>query len=99
MLMKHNNNLQKLLEQVISLEKADKGNIQLYSQSTNDLKIVAQIGFQESFLKHFNSVKPFDTSACGRAFGIGNPVLINDTEIDIGFKPTGLPQSKLVFGQ
>ncbi|MCD6020152.1 MAG: hypothetical protein K0S53_3273 [Bacteroidetes bacterium] len=78
--------LQLLLEQVIGLEKADKGNIQIYNLLEGGLKIVAQAGFDDSFLKHFSWVKPFDTSACGRAFGIGITVAINDVEEDIAFK-------------
>lgn len=72
-----------LLNKAISLECADKGNIQLYDSDTNELIIVAHTGFEESFLKHFATVKPFDTSACGRAFGIGGTVLISNIETDI----------------
>lgn len=42
--------LQPLLEKIVRLEKADKGNIQLYDSTKKGLKIVAQIGFEESFL-------------------------------------------------
>jgi GAF domain-containing protein len=78
--------LQQLLEKVIKLEGADMGNIQIYDPIANDLKIVVHFGFEESFLSHFSSVKPFDSSACGRAFGIGGTVMISDIETDIGFK-------------
>jgi GAF domain-containing protein len=79
--------LRTLLEKVVGAEKADKANIQMYYATEGCLKIVAQIGFEESFLQHFGSVKPFDSSTCGRAFGIGSTVLINDVEQDIGFRP------------
>jgi hypothetical protein len=77
--------LDELLSRAINLEFASKGNIQLYNIETDDLTIVAQNGFEESFLKHFYIVKPFDTSACGRAFGIGSTVFINNTHTDISF--------------
>ncbi|MES2565558.1 MAG: GAF domain-containing protein [Bacteroidota bacterium] len=78
--------LQQLLQKIVTSEHASKGNIQLYDPSLNGLKIVAQVGFEESFLKHFSVVKPFDTSTCGRAFGIGSTVVINDIETDIGYE-------------
>ena len=78
--------LQELLNKVISAEKADKGNIQLFNQQSGDLQIVAYSGFEESFIQHFLSVKPFDPTACGRAFGIGSTVFINDIETDIAYK-------------
>ena len=79
-------NLLAFLELIISSEKADKGNIQLYDRASGELRIVAQKGFDEAFLNHFMAVRPFDSSACGRAYGIGSTVIINDTEADAGFK-------------
>src|SRR4051812_23101678 len=91
------NNLQQLLEKVLKLEGADMGNIQIYDPATDELKIVAQCGFETSFLNHFSVVKPFDPSACGRAFGIGSTVIISDVESDIGFKANKSAAKKAGF--
>src|SRR5688572_27118166 len=63
------------------------GNIQLLDPESNNLYIVAQVGFKDDFLKHFEIVKAFDNSACGRAFGISTPIIINDVTLDKAFAP------------
>jgi hypothetical protein len=79
--------LNKLLLKAIQMDKASMGNIQLLNSKQNTLSIVVQYGFSEDFLKHFETVKAFDSSACGRAIGIGSAILICDVLEDIGFKP------------
>jgi hypothetical protein len=79
--------LNDLLAQTISLDRATKGNIQVFEPETDSLRIIAQHGFDEMFLLHFEKVKRFDSSACGRAFGAGNWVLIPDILEDQAFKP------------
>jgi GAF domain-containing protein len=76
-----------LLERAIAAEGADKGTLQRYIPSVKELVIAAQVGFDTQFMEHFKSVKPFDSSVCGRAFGIGSPIAINDVQKDIGFAP------------
>ena len=80
-------NFRELLQAALKLEHADMGNIQAYRPETDDLEIVAQVGFKKDFLDYFKTVKAFDASSCGRALGIGNIVTIDDVETDIGFYP------------
>jgi GAF domain-containing protein len=79
--------LQHLLAQAIELDRATKGNIQVFDPEAGSLRIIAQSGFDEIFLHHFQKVQRFDSSACGRAFGTGNWVLIPDIMEDEAFKP------------
>jgi GAF domain-containing protein len=76
-----------LLDQAIKLDRAVKGNIQIYEPDTDSLKIIVQRGFDQAFLRHFEKVKRFDSSACGRAFGIGNFVMVADIMTDEAFTP------------
>jgi hypothetical protein len=79
--------LSTLLQRAILLDGADFGNIQLYDLSDEILRIIVQKGFREDFLRHFEIVRAFDSSACGRAGAIGSPVVISDVNVDIGFLP------------
>lgn len=74
------------LEKAITIDVAQKGNIQLYDKWSQTLTLAAQQGFGSGFLNHFKVVKAFDSSACGRAIGIGSAVVISDIELDEGFK-------------
>jgi hypothetical protein len=76
-----------LLDKAIQDDKADMGNIQLFCARTETLEIIAQKGFKSDFLEYFKTVKAFDTSACGRAIGHGNPVLIGNIMLDIAYLP------------
>jgi hypothetical protein len=80
----------KLHELLIAAIKADgafKGTLQRYNADGDHLEIVASEGFGPDFLAHFKKVKPFDSSCCGRAFGAGIPVMINDLETEPSFQP------------
>lgn len=79
--------LNDILQRAIVLDKASFGNIQLYDSKTGTLHIIAQQGFNRDFLDHFKVVNAFDSSACGRASGIGSPVIIIDVMLDIAFIP------------
>jgi GAF domain-containing protein len=79
--------LDELLQKAIEYDSAKMGNIQFFDKESNTLTIITQKGFKSDFLKYFETVKPFDSSACGRAIGIGSPVLINDVMEDLGFIP------------
>lgn len=79
--------LQNLLEEAITVDKADMGNIQVYNKADETLRIVVQKGFGMEFLEHFKVVKAFDSSACGRAAGIGNVVAVSDVMHDTAFTP------------
>ena len=79
--------LAELLAEAITRDRAAKGNIQVFDPTSNTLQIVVHQGFDEAFLKHFKSVKPFDASACGRAFGAGRCIMIPDVLRDEAFAP------------
>jgi GAF domain-containing protein len=79
--------LERLLGEAIRLDKASKGNIQAFDFHTQTLRIVSQQGFDRQFLRHFRAVRPFDPSACGRAFGSGGCITIPDVLLDEGFRP------------
>lgn len=82
-----NKKIETYLFKAIEIDEATKGNIQLYNKIEETLTIISQTGFSKEFLEYFKVVKAFDTSACGRAIGIGSPVVIGDVNLDIGFAP------------
>jgi hypothetical protein len=74
------------LETVLSLARAERGNVQLADPASGELRIVAQHGFGEEFLDHF-AVVDDDRSACGRAARQGAQLVISDVTADPGFAP------------
>ncbi len=74
------------LDTVLSLARADRGNVQLADPASGALRIIAQHGFDEEFLDHF-AVVDDDRSACGRAARFGAQLVINDVIVDPGFLP------------
>ena len=75
-----------MLDQAIAVDDASKGTLQLFDEKTNALYIIAHRGFSDQFLEHFKVVKPFDGSSCGRAIGMGTPVIISDFSQDLAFQ-------------
>jgi len=59
--------LQRVLTSVLELPKADKGTLQLYEPTTKMLHMVAQVGFNEEFLRQFQRL-PLDFATCGAAY-------------------------------
>ena len=74
------------LDRVLSLARADRGNVQLADPASGALRIIAQHGFDAEFLDHF-SVVDDDRSACGRAARCGTQLVITDVITDPGFEP------------
>lgn len=70
--------LHEVLDAAISLMDADKGNIQLFDARHQTLRIAAQRGFDEGFLRYFSEVDGEHESACGRALRLGQRVVIPD---------------------
>jgi signal transduction histidine kinase len=70
--------LHEVLDAAISLMDADKGNIQLFDARHQTLRIAAQRGFDEGFLRYFSEVDGDHESACGRALRLGHRVVIPD---------------------
>jgi hypothetical protein len=77
---------ERALENVLSLARAERGNVQLLDPVSGELKIIAQHGFDAAFLDHFALVDD-DSSACGRAAGHGAQLVITDVISDPGFEP------------
>jgi hypothetical protein len=74
------------LEMVLSLARADRGNVQLAEPASGALRIIAHHGFGAEFLNHFRVVED-DRSACGRAARHGAQLVIADVTSDPGFQP------------
>ena len=80
--------LDEILETVIDLVGATKGNIQLMNAHSGTLSIVAQQGFEPAFLKTFESVPVIEAhAACGRAVSGKATVVIVDVEEDEAYAP------------
>lgn len=77
--------LHEVLDAAISLMRADKGNIQLFDARHQTLRIAAQRGFDEGFLRYFSEVDGDHESACGRALRLGQRVVIPDLTSASGF--------------
>ena len=75
-----------VLEKMLSLAGADRGNVQLADPASGALRIIAQHGFGAEFLDHF-AVVDDDRSACGRAASHGAQLVITDVTTDPGFGP------------
>jgi len=75
-----------VLQKVLSLARADRGNVQLADPASGALRIIAQHGFGAEFLDHF-AVVDDDRSACGRAASRGAQLVIADVTTDPGFGP------------
>src|SRR5262249_42797589 len=66
-----------MVEAAIQAASADMGNIQLFDRASGALRIKAQCGFSEPFLKFFDCV--YDGhAACGSAFKSRSQVIVED---------------------
>jgi CheY-like chemotaxis protein len=76
------NHFEKCLDEIIAaaiaVTGADKGNIQLLEPQSQCLKIAAQRGFEEPFLKFFAEVTTEEASVCGRALRSSERVVVED---------------------
>ena len=62
----------------IAISGADKGNLQLFDETLGSLRIVAQQGFGEEFLKFFESVDDHAAASCGTAMASNEQVIVDD---------------------
>src|SRR5215469_820721 len=74
------------LEKMLSLARADRGNVQLADPASAGLRIIAHHGFDAEFLAHFAVVED-DQAACGRAAKRNAQVVISDVIADKRFEP------------
>jgi PAS domain S-box-containing protein len=70
-------NLEAALAAAIDISGADKGNLQVVESSTGTLKVAAQRGFEQAFLRFFEFVRD-DASACAAALHSGQRVVVED---------------------
>jgi two-component sensor histidine kinase len=62
----------------IAISGADKGNLQLFDETLGSLRIIAQQGFQERFLKFFEHVDDHVAASCGTAMATNEQVIVDD---------------------
>jgi GAF domain-containing protein len=78
--------LHETLIATIELQGADFGDIQLYDESTQTLKIVANCGLDQGFLDYFATVDANDTSVCGLALRTGTRIVVEDVNTHPDFE-------------
>ena len=79
--------LHEVLDAVIEIQHADFGKVRVYNPALNGLEIVAQRGFDESFIDRFRVVSLEDDSASGMAIRTKSRVVIEDVESDAAYAP------------
>src|SRR6516225_4818593 len=62
----------------IAISGADKGSLQLFDETSGTLRIIAQQGFQERFLKFFEDVDDHVAASCGTAMATTEQVIVDD---------------------
>jgi len=81
-LMREENNFETCCDEIIrtaiAISGADKGNLQLFDETLGSLRIIAQQGFQERFLKFFENVDDHVASSCGTAMATNEQVIVDD---------------------
>jgi GAF domain-containing protein len=82
-----NESLLKILDAAMAECGAVKGNVQLFDPHRGGLRIVAQRGFDASFLQLFQFVRADEPSTCGRACRQKQRVVIQDVATDAPFAP------------
>ena len=85
--------LAEITKAAVAISEADKGNLQLFDDTSGSLTIVAQQGFKEDFLKFFDSVRKND-AACGAAMGTAKQIIVDDVLTDEIF--VGQPAQKVL---
>ena len=71
-----------LLASTLVASAADFGTLQLFDSSDRLLRIVAQHGFGDEFLRHFEAVRSDDHCACGAAMNCRSRIFITDVATD-----------------
>ena len=71
-----------ILDTAIAFTSADRGNIQLLEDDGATLAIAVQRGFEEPFLRYFDSVQAGDAAACGAAMLAKRRIAIEDVQTD-----------------
>ncbi len=79
--------LNEILDAVIAIQGADFGKVRVYNPALNGLEIVAQRGFEQSFIDRFRVVTVADDSASGMAIRTKSRVVIEDVETEADYSP------------
>ena len=79
--------LYEVLDATIEMQGADFGDVQLYDEATETLRIVAHRGLDQDFLEYFATVDANESSACGLALRAGPRIVIEDVKTDRDFAP------------
>jgi two-component sensor histidine kinase len=81
-LMREENNFETCCDEIIrtaiAISGADKGNLQLFDETLGSLRIIAQQGFQERFLKFFEDVDDHVAASCGTAMATNEQIIVDD---------------------
>jgi GAF domain-containing protein len=76
-----------ILVRTMHKDNTDKATLHLFDDGLDELHLIAFEGLDPAFLDYFKIVKAFSGAACGRAIGMGNPVIISDVFLDAAFEP------------
>jgi PAS domain S-box-containing protein len=77
-----------LLDAAIEFTGADKGNVQLFDQDTEVLRLIAHRGFDAPFLTFFETVGASHSAACGSAIAERARVIVEDVSTSPIFRGT-----------
>ena len=89
--------LRKVLEVSVSLLKADKGNVLLFEETANELRLAESIGFPKEFLERYATLPSDSLTACGRAFQSRERVVVEDIHRDPDFQKGGYETQSFGF--
>ena len=67
-----------IVRTAIAISGAHKGNLQVFDEASRSLRIVAQHGFQEKFLKYFENVDDHVAASCSTAMATNEQVIVDD---------------------
>ncbi|HEU4604269.1 MAG TPA: ATP-binding protein [Steroidobacteraceae bacterium] len=72
--------LKEVLEAILDLQHAERGNVQLYDAKEDSLMIVAQRGLPAEFMERFSGTRVSDDLACAQAARTRERVIIEDLQ-------------------
>jgi GAF domain-containing protein len=81
--------LQAVVDTAIDVTGVDMGNVQLFDEATNNLRIAAHRGFERPFLDHFSVVRDGE-AACDEAIRRREQVIIEDVWTSTLFDATSM---------
>lgn len=89
-------NLTRILDAAIWIGEADKGNVHLFDEVSETLKLAVHRGFETPFLEFFGDVARGEASACGAAFRSKERMIVEDITTSRIF--SGQPSEKVLLG-